>query len=162
MNNLVNKVLKWNYKEMLKALIGIIIFSIAINIFIVPNNLYNGGILGISQLIRNFVVHFFHVNINFDLAGIIYFIINIPLFILAYKMVNRSFFYRTIFCVIIQTIFLSLIPIPEKPIVDNLLTSVLIGGILAGLGCGMSLSAGSSGGGTEIVGIIVSMKNHNL
>lgn len=160
--NKIYNIFRWTYKELLKATIGIILFSIAINIFIVPNNLYNGGVLGISQLARTFLTSVFHTEFNFDISGLIYFLINVPLFALAYKKVSKSFFYRTILCVIIQTIFLSLIPIPSSPIVDNLLTSVLIGGILAGIGCGMSLSAGSSGGGTEIIGIIMSMKNKNL
>ncbi len=160
--NKIYNIFKWNTEELVKALIGIIIFSIAINIFIVPNSLYNGGVLGISQLIRSFLSTMFHIEFTFDISGLIYFIINIPLFILAYKKVSKPFFWRTILCVVIQTIFLSIIPVPEQPIVDSMLTSVLIGGILAGIGCGMSLSAGSSGGGTEIVGIIISMKNRNL
>lgn len=160
--NKIYNIFRWNYQELLKAIIGIILFSIAINIFIVPNNLYNGGVLGISQLIRTLLSTIFHTEFDFDISGFIYFFINIPLFFLAYKQVNKPFFWRTILCVVIQTIFLSIIPVPKNPIVESLLTSVLIGGILAGIGCGMSLSAGSSGGGTEIIGIIVSQKNHNL
>lgn len=162
LKNKIYNIFKWNYPELLKAVFGIIIFSIAINLFIVPNNLYNGGVLGISQLIRTLLSTIFHIEFNFDISGLIYFIINIPLFFLAYKEVSKSFFLRTIICVVIQTIFLSIIPVPEKPLVDSLLTSVLIGGILAGIGSGMSLSAGASGGGTEIIGIIISMKNRNL
>lgn len=153
---------KWNYKDFIKAMIGTFLFAFAINIFIVPNSLYNSGVLGISQLIRNLIVHLFDIETKIDISGIIYFLINVPLFILAYKEVSKTFFARTLICVAAQTIFLTLIPTLETPIVEELITSVLIGGILAGIGCGMMLSAGGSSGGTDIVGIVISSRNRRL
>ena len=66
-------------------------FCIAINIFIVPNNLYTGGVLGLAQLIRSIILDVFKVNIAFDFSGILYYIINIPLFFLAYKNLSKTF-----------------------------------------------------------------------
>ena len=63
---------------------------------------------------------------------------------------------------VLQTIFLTIIPIPKSPLVENNLTTILIGSILCGIGSGMCLSSGSSGGGTEIIGLLVSSKNKNL
>ena len=147
----IYNVFKWDLKELLKSIIGIFLFSIAINLFIVPNNLYNGGVLGISQLLRTLIVNIFDLNINFDISGILNFLINVPLFVLAYHKISKSFFSRTLLCVLLQTIFLTFIPTLEVPLVNELITSVLIGGILAGIGCGMTLSAGASGGGTDII-----------
>jgi len=165
MENIISStknIFKWNRQELLKALFGTLLFSFAINMFIVPNSLYNGGVLGLSQLLRTLILTIFHLNVNFDISGIINFAINVPLFILAYKKISKTFFSRTLLCVFFQTIFLTIIPIPESPLVDSLLTNVLIGGILAGFGSGISLSAGASGGGTDIIGIAASMKNRNL
>lgn len=160
--NQIEDIFKWDYKELLKAIIGTFLFAFAINMFIVPNALYNGGILGISQLLRSLLISITKISPNFDISGLINLLINIPLFILAYQKVSKTFFARTAVCVIAQTIFLTFIPTLETPLVEELITSVLIGGILAGIGSGMVLSAGGSGGGTDIIGIVVSSKNRKL
>ena len=152
-----DSILKWNIQEFLQVILGILLSSFAINVFIVPNALYNGGILGISQLIRSFLNTF--IDFSFDVSGLINFIINIPLLYLAYKYVSKTFFFRTVTCIFFQTIFLTFIPVLEEAIVPEMLTSVLIGAIIAGIGGGLVLSAGGSGGGTDIIGFIVSMRN---
>ena len=152
------KNLKWNLGEFIQVIFGIFISCFAINIFIVPNSLYNGGVLGLSQLIRSLLESTFHFNTPFDIAGIINFLLNIPLFLMAYKFVSKTFFYRTLTCIFIQTIFLTIIPVLDVSIVPEVLTSVLIGAILAGIGSGMILSSGGSGGGTDIIGFIVTLR----
>lgn len=158
----LNKTFKWNTKDLIKAITGAFIYALAINLFIVPNSLYNGGILGISQLIRTLITEAFSLNLSFDIAGIINFLFNIPLLFIAYKMISKTFFGRTVICVCFTTLFLTVIPIPEKALINDLLTNVLIGGILCGLGSGKLLSSHGSGGGTDIIGIALSMKNRNL
>lgn len=158
----VYDIFKWDYQELLKAIIGIILFSFAINVFIVPNNLYSGGVLGFSQVLRSIILKIFNIKTDIDISGIINFCINVPLFIIAYKNISKSFFSRTLLCVCIQTICLSIIPSPSKPIINDLLTSVIIGGIIDGIGCGLVLTSGSSTGGTDIIGIALSSKNRNL
>ena len=101
------------WKRNAMAVIGMLIFSAGINLFIVPANLYNGGVLGISQVLRTVLVRYLHVAAGTtDIAGIINMFLNIPLFALAYVFVGKKFFFRTLVCVISQTLFLSLIPIP--------------------------------------------------
>lgn len=158
----VKNIFKWNSNQLFKAVLGIFLFCFAINIFIVPMGLYNGGVLGLSQLIRTFLIKVFDLHFDFDIAGILNYAINIPLFILAYKYISKTFFVRTLFCVSVQTIFLTFIPTLTDPIVTDMLTSVLIGGIIAGIGSGMTLSAGASGGGTDIIGVAASKKSRNL
>lgn len=158
----IKEYFKWELEDILKVLIGSFLFCFAINVFIVPNNLYNGGVLGISQLIRSICIDVLKIKINFDFSGILYYIINIPLFIVAYKLISKTFFRRTVFAVTIQMILLSLIPAPSKPLVDDLLVCITIGGIIAGTGAGMALSAGASTGGTDIVGIAIARKNKDF
>ena len=158
----LKKVFKWNKYEVVKAISGVFLFCLALNLFIVPNNLYNGGVLGLSQLIRTLIIKVFHVNPPFDISGIINFILNIPLFILAFKHVSKGFLARSLLIIMLQTLFLSVIPIPDKPLVDNELATILIGAIISGYGVGLHLSAGASGGGTEIIGTLVTAKNRNL
>ena len=156
MDNFLHKIFKWNLKDLLKTTVGIVIFCIAINMFVEPNNLYSGGVLGLAQLLSRLIDRIFNVTNNF--TSIIYFSINIPLFVLAYKKINKSFCTRTIYSIIIQTLVLLLIPIPSKPIVEDLLTNVLIGGTLAGVGCAFILSSTGSTGGTDIIGIVLTNK----
>ena len=157
-----NNIFKWNKLEFFKAFLGTLLFCIGLNIFIVPNNLYNGGVLGLSEILRTIINDIFNIHTSFDYSGIINFIINIPLFILAYFKIGKTFFARSIYCVLLQTIFLSIIPIPDTLIVEELITSVLLGGLIAGLGSGLTLSSAASGGGTDIIGIMLTQKNRNL
>ena len=156
------KLFNWGWFKFSKCTLGIFICSLAINLFIVPNNLYTGGTLGLSQLIRTAINSVFNINFNFDISSIIYYIINVPLFLLAYKRISKTFFIRTLFAVTINSLFLMIIPIPSAPLIDDLLGNVLIGGILAGIGVGMALSTGSSTGGTDIIGIALSKRNNKL
>ena len=153
------KIFNWGWYKFLKCIIGIFISSLSINLFIVPNNLYTGGILGLSQLIRTILISLFKINVNFDISSIIYYLINIPLFLIAYKRISKTFFIRTLFAVTINSIFLMIIPIPSEPLIKDLLVNVLIGGFLGGIGIGMALSTGSSSGGTDIIGVLLSKRN---
>ena len=153
------KLFNWGWFKFSKCIIGIFIMSLAVNLFIVPNNLYTGGILGLSQLIRTMLVSVFKINFNFDISSIIYYLINVPLFLVAYKRISKTFFVRTLFAVTINSLFLMIIPIPSEPLIKDLLVNVLIGGFLAGIGIGMALSTGGSTGGTDIIGILLSKRN---
>ena len=143
-----------------KAVLGSVIFCLAINFFVVPNNLYTGGILGLSQIIRSLLIEFFKIDSSFDFSGIIYYLINIPLFILAYKSIGKTFFFRSLFAVSIQSIMLSVIP--THLLIDDILANVVVGGLLSGIGVGMILSSGASTGGTDIVGLALAKKNNHF
>lgn len=141
------------------AVVGMLIFSVGINFFIVPADLYNGGVMGISQIIRTILVRYFHIFAgSTDIAGIINLILNMPLFILAYVSIGKNFFVRTIVCVVSQTVFLSILPIPPTPIVEDPLTASIIGGIIGGVGIGTALRFGGSSGGMDIVGMFFTKK----
>ena len=141
------------------AVLGMLLFAAGVNLFIVPAGLYNGGVMGISQIIRTLLVRYLPVHFgSTDIAGIINLILNIPLFILAYVSIGKNFFMRTLVCVLSQTLFLSILPIPNIPIVTNVLTASIIGGIMAGTGIGLALRFGGSSGGMDIAGMYFTKK----
>ena len=156
----IDELLKWNIYDFIKIFIGTLLFCVAINIFIVPNNLYTGGILGLSQLFRSIIIDVFKLNISFDFSGILYYILNIPLFFIAYKNLGKIFFARTIVAITIQTIMLSFIPTVQ--VLDDVLANILVGGLLGGAGLGIVLSCGASTGGTDIIGLVGAKKNNKL
>ena len=79
------------------AILGSVMFAFGLNVFITPLSLYNGGFMGISQLIRTLIVHVFHFSFGqTDIAGIIYFLINIPLIYMAWSKMGKEFFARSI------------------------------------------------------------------
>ena len=85
----IKEVFNWDIEDIVKVLIGSFLFCFAINYFVVPNNLYTGGVLGLSQLIRSILIELFHIKTTFDFSGIIYYLINIPLFVMAYKSISK-------------------------------------------------------------------------
>lgn len=133
-------------------LAGAFICVAAMQVFIVPLGLYNGGTVGVSQLLRSLILEMWKRDLGIDLAGPINLLINIPLMIMAYKTLSKDFVIRTAFVVVAQTIFISFIQIKE-PLIADTLTSCIVGGVIAGMGCGMILWAGGSGAGFDILGV---------
>lgn len=145
------------------TLAGNVIFAIGVNVIITPMNLYNGGFTGMAQLLRLFFVNVLHVPVlpGLDVVGILYFLLNLPLLIVSYKVVGKEFCITSVVSITLCSVALGIMPIPEEPIFNDYLTACLIGGVVAGIGAGMVLRAGSSQGGQDIIGVIVSVLNPN-
>lgn len=153
------------YRNLAMAVLGAAIFAGGMNLFVVPAGLYSGGFLGVGQIIRSLLVDFAHVNIpaNIDVAGIILYIINVPLMVLAYRTMGRQFFISTLVVVTFQTVFLTVIPAPsENPILPDPLAAALVGAVTSGFGSGMILRCGSCGGGQDILGLYFMKKDRNF
>lgn len=158
-NSILHKYFKWSWLEFVTGIIGVLLCSTAINLFIVPNHLYTSGVTGIAQLLRNLVLYLTKIDVSFDIAGIINFCINVPLFIFAYTKLSKTFVRRTFVCMLLFNTCLTLIPIPETRILDELITNILIGGILGGIGAGLVLRSCACLGGTDIVGMAITKRN---
>lgn len=162
------KIASWGLEKrdlprLFTAIAGMLVFSAGINLFVVPAELYNGGVLGISQILRTLLIRYAHLNFgSVDVAGLINLLFNIPLFFLAYRSISRGFFVRTLICVISQTMFLTVIPIPAVPLVEDTLTASLIGGIVTGAGIGISLKNGGSSGGLDILGVYYTKRRQDF
>lgn len=150
----------WKLEDVVKVLIGSLLFCYSVNVFIVPNNLYTGGVLGIAQLIRSVFIDVLKFNITYDFSGILYYLINVPLFFIAYKYISKTFVARTIFAVTVQSLLLSIIP--TKPLLDDMIVNILVGGILGGAGIGIVLSSGGSTGGSDIIGLAIAKKHNDF
>ncbi len=153
-----NKLLHHPFARVLAGVFGALMMALGVNLFVIPQGLYSGGMLGLSQVLRTLLQDYLHLQTPFDLSGALYLLLNLPLFALAWHSLGRAFLIRTVICTVSNSLFLSLIPVPAVPIVEDMLTSCLIGGILVGVACGLILTCGCSTGGLDILGLYLSKK----
>lgn len=151
------KLSKQDFIKAIFILFGATVYSFGMNMFIVPMGLYSSGFLGIAQILRTVCESIFGLSFGFDISGIISFFLNIPLMLLTYKTVGKRFIVKTAFCIAVQSVLLSFIPI--KGLVDDPLTASIIGGILCGFGIGLALQNGGSSGGVDIIGMYFTRKS---
>jgi len=155
MKEMINKtaVLEEGRKTLI-SIFGAFLYAMGINFFIVPAGLYNGGVMGICQVIRTLLVDYLGMYFgSFDIAGIIYYIINIPIFILAITRIGKRFFAKTLITVTAMTVFLAVLPITS--IMGDVMASSVVGGIISGAGVGLILRMGSSSGGMDVIGVLL-------
>ncbi len=143
---------------------GNLLFAIGINVIISPMNLYSSGFTGISMLLRMLLVDVLHVPQipGLDYLGIIYWIVNVPLFVLAYKAMGREFFITTVISIGIASVCMAVVPVWHTRIFDDYLTACLVGGLVSGTGAGLVLKGGTSGGGQDIIGVALSKTHPNF
>ena len=133
--------------------VGLILYTLAWVVFIIPHQLVGGGVTGISAVIQYCTG--FHVSYSF-------FIINAILLLIALKILGPAFGVKTVYAMVVTTLLLRFLPmiIPQEFIqiiaLDNgKLLSVIIGGMLSALGISLTFSQGGSSGGTDIVALMI-------
>ena len=143
------------FKEYSLITLGILLYVMAWAIFLVPNNLVGGGVSGVASIVQ------YGTN-GFIKIGTTYFFINAILLIIALFILGKSFGGKTVYAVIVASIGLNVLQdvIPREIVqalaVDNgKLMSTIMGGIMAGVGIGLTMSQGGSTGGTDIIALIV-------
>ena len=105
------EVLIYEGKRSLFSILGAFLYAAGINLFVVPAELYTGGLMGICQVIRTLLAEAFELNFQgVDIAGIIYYIFNIPVFVIAFTKMGRKFFGKTLITVTMMTVFMALLP----------------------------------------------------
>ena len=130
-------------------LLGSAIAAVGLEIFLVPNNIIDGGIVGIS-VIASFLT---------DLQlGIFTFVLNIPFLIIGYRQIGKSFVLQSLISITAFSIFVSILhPIPG--ITQDVLLASIFGGIILGAGVGLIIRFGGSLDGTEIIAIILNKRS---
>lgn len=147
----MTKVNKINIKEQLKAHIimafGVMCTAFGWGAFLIPSQVVGGGASGVAAIIY-FATGF--------PVGASNFIINVILILLAMRLVSVSLGLRSIFGVVLFSIFIEVaqMMVPE-PLVHDTLLAALVGGILSGVGVGITLTQGGSTGGTDLVAAII-------
>ncbi|WP_235775607.1 MULTISPECIES: YitT family protein [Paenibacillus] len=129
-------------------IIGAGMMAVALEIFLVPNQMVDGGITGISIMLS----HIFHIPL-----GILLTLLNLPFLIIGYKQIGKTFALSTLFAVVIMSIGTQLLH-PVQPITVEPLLAAVFGGVILGVGVGLVVRYGGSLDGTEIVAILASKR----
>jgi len=149
--------------RLLAAIAGELLIALSISFFVVPLGLYSGGIMGLCQLVRTLLQDYGGIRFGHtDIAGLLYFLVNLPILLLAYGMLGKSMAWKTLVCSLSYSLFYSLLPIPEVPVINDYLTSCLLGGILTGAGSGIILTCGCSSGGLDIIALCISKRQNSF
>ena len=142
-------------KDYAFLVLGLLLYVLGWTVFLVPNNLVGGGVTGVASIIQ-YATH------GVIKIGYTYFTVNILLLVIALFTLGKGFGGKTVVAIMLASLGLNLfqtwIPaeICQTLAVDNgKLMSVIMGGILVGVGIGFTMTAGGSTGGTDIIALIV-------
>ena len=160
---MLNRLLHHPGLRLLAAIFGTLLCAVGVNLFIVPLGFYTGGLMGFCQILRTLLLSGLNFELGtIDMAGILYFLINIPILIYAWRLLGRGMALRTLVCTVTSSLFYAIVPIPSAPIMEDPLTACLLGGIFVGVGSGVVLTCSSTVGGLDIVGVCLSHKGVSI
>ncbi|MGD6844567.1 YitT family protein [Bacillus infantis] len=135
-------------KRALLITIGAILMGVGLEIFLVPNQVIDGGIVGISIMLS----HLTGIKL-----GLIIFLLNIPFFFIGYKQIGKTFAISTMYGIFILSITTALLhPVPA--FTQDILLASVFGGIVLGIGVGIVIRYGGSLDGSEVLAILANKK----
>lgn len=145
---------KSEVKKVIVVLIGALLNSIGLNLFLIPANVYASGFTGISQLLSSVLEQYTPFSIS---TGVLLLLLNIPVAILGWLKVGRSFTIYSFFSVAATTFFLGIVPL--ESLSEDILLNAVFGGVISAVGVGLTLKYGASTGGLDIIAMILSRMN---
>ena len=142
-------------KEYALITLGVLLYVTGWIIFLIPNNMVGGGVTGLASIIQ-------YATGGAVKIGYTYFVVNAGLLIAALFTLGRSFGFKSVYAILLTSVTLNLGQeiFPQEIIrllaLDNgKLMCTISGGIMVGVGIGMSMSQGGSTGGTDIIALII-------
>jgi uncharacterized membrane-anchored protein YitT (DUF2179 family) len=133
------------------VLVGALLNAIAMNFFLIPADVYASGFAGLSQLVSRITIEFTPFTLS---TGTLLLLLNIPVAILGWRKIGKSFTLYSFISVLLMSLFLEVLPI--KQVSEDLLLNSVFGGVIAALGVGITLKWGASTGGLDIIAMILS------
>jgi uncharacterized membrane-anchored protein YitT (DUF2179 family) len=119
------------------------LYSLALNLFWQPGNIYAGGLTGIAQILAT-VLDKSALEVP---LSVIYYLLNIPMFLLAWFKINRKFVLYTVICVTIASVAIHIIP--SVTLTTDPIICAIFGGAINGFSLGLALKYGLSTGGMD-------------
>lgn len=128
--------------------IGAIIAAFGLDMFLVPNAILDGGVIGLSIIAAELT------NVSMSIFLILF---NLPFLYIGYKRMGMKFTLRTLYGVIILSVTTAYFHHFDR-VTDDLFLATIIGAVILGTGVGLVIRAGGALDGTEIIAILVSKK----
>lgn len=129
--------------------VGAFFAALAIRIFLIPNSLIDGGVIGVSLILARLY--------GSGYLSLFLLLLNIPFIYLAYTHIRRSFVVHMFVALVLFAIFLSILERLPSFGADPL-EAIVIGGAMLGAGAGLIIRNGGCTDGTEILAIIINRK----
>ena len=152
MTNVLKKGLLTAVREYAMVTLGVVAYALGWTIFLLPNNLIGGGVSGFASIV------YYATGLQ---MGVTYFVLNVILLLVGTKILGTGFGGKTIYAIFMTSIMLALMPklipadfIHEFSLSNGKLICTILGGVIAGCGIGLSMSAGGSTGGTDIIALV--------
>ncbi len=131
--------------DILFALVGNFFYAAAVRMFIDPNHISVGGLTGIGMVLN----YLWHLPIGLSVLAM-----NIPLFLLSWKKLGKTFFIKTLFATVVMSLLLDAVGFLPT-FTENKLLAAIAGGVLAGLGLSLIFSRGMATGGTDLLAKLI-------
>lgn len=145
-------------KQYGNLIVGSVLLTVGIWLFVTPTGINFGGMIGLSQLLNRLLHYLVNIPATWNTLGIINFVLNIPLFLVALKVMHKEFCFKTLLSVVIQTVLLSLLPPLPQPLVSDMLLNVIFAALICGIGVGLALSGSGCCGGMDIATVCLVKK----
>jgi len=144
-----NRKTSFYIKKYLMIFVGAVIAAFGLEEFLIPNNVIDGGIVGISIMLET---------ITGMSLGVFLILLNIPFLFMGYKQIGKNFAIATLVAICFLSVWSEIFE-PLQKVTDDPFLAAIFGGIIDGLGVGLIIRAGGSLDGTEIVAIIMDKKS---
>lgn len=138
-------------KKLAVVMAGSLLVALAMNLFLIPANIYSSGFTGIAQLLSKVLSDNSPIHVS---LGFLLLLLNIPVAILGWKKVGKSFTVYSFISVALSSLFLTLVPI--KQVSGDILLNAVFGGVIQAVGVGITLKWGASTGGVDIIAMVLS------
>jgi uncharacterized membrane-anchored protein YitT (DUF2179 family) len=138
-------------QKVVVVIVGAFLNAISMNLFLIPANVYSSGFAGIAQLLSKVLTQYTPLTVS---MGFLLLILNIPVAILGWKKVGKSFTLYSFISVLVTSFFLEIIPI--KQLSHDILLNAVFGGVILAVGVGFTLKWGASTGGLDIIAMVLS------
>lgn len=134
--------------EYLILTLGTILAAFALEQFLIPNTILDGGVTGIAIIVYKLT--------NIPLSVLVL-VINIPFIYIGYRNLGKRFLLRTVYSMLVFSLFLSFFELLD-PLTEEMLLATVFGGAILGVGVGLIIKSGACNDGTESVAMVISKK----
>ena len=136
--------LREELKNNLLVAVGLLVAAAAYRMYLIPNQVVNGGFTGVGQLLN----HLLGVSV-----GLVNIALNVPLFLISMKSMGLRFGVRSLVTMVLLSLLIDHIPLPRAT--DDMLLASVYGGAISGIGFGLVLRGNATTGGTDMLAALL-------